>query len=162
MTADLYAELVVAACAAATPRGAQLAHERLDAGDFTSGTCAAIFAASIDLSTHPLPSEEQAVAWARARLAGGEPASIWPSELRLQEIARRLDIPVADLEEFVNRRVVHEDVTGKYAERVQAAARQRRLQAAATEVHEAIRTDDHQRAGHFISVLVRELEKVTG
>lgn len=163
MTVDLYAEHVVAACAAASRHGAELAHERLDAADFTSRTFAAVFTASVDVDDAPMPTDLEASTWARTHLAGEDPASIWPSELRLAEIARRVQAPVEHIVQLVARRPVAEDITGKYANRVLAAARQRRLQETVVELHELVTSPDdalgssRARAEHVAERVVAQL-----
>lgn len=160
MTAvDLYAELVVAACAAASSRGAALAHDRLEAWEFTSPTFRAIFTASAEILDMSMPSEAAAAEWARARVLGEQPESIWPSELRLQEVAARLAVPVAEIVELAGRRPVFADETGLYAGRVRGAARRRRVQDQVVDLHELVRDPDGdpQQAARIASSIADEL-----
>lgn len=143
MTAvDLFAELVVVACAAASPRGAQLAHERLTGDEISSHAFGQIWKATVDLPDWPLPTPDEATAYEAARLAGDNPPTIWPTELRLQEISRRADVPLDQILELVGNRPVFADETGIYARRVHAAARQRRVQSMVIELHLAVNEDD--------------------
>lgn len=143
MTAvDLYAEMTVAACAAASNHGAALAHERVDAGDFTSGSFRAVFEAAADLQEAPTPTAVEASEWARAHLAGELPESIWPSELRLAEIARRVDTPLDAIERLVARRPVFADQSGSYARRLRAASRRRRIADDVLSLHELVNNVD--------------------
>lgn len=159
-TADTYAELVVAACAAASRRGAELAHARLTVEHFTVPAMAVVFTATADLPSFPTPTDDQATAWARAHLAGEQPASIWPTELRLQMLATRIGCPASELEDLAAQRVVDSDESGTYALRLIAALHERNLQADVIELHELLRAPaagDHSRAATIAAQLAQRL-----
>jgi replicative DNA helicase len=146
VTADRFAEAVVAACAAATRHGCQLAHQRLTAGQFTDPAYAAVFTAARQLAPHPMPTEAQATNWARAHLADQQPATIWPSELRLAELADRLETTIDDLQQLLDIRPVADDTTGTYANRVADAHARRQLEQNTVTLHELVRQGDTTRA----------------
>lgn len=154
-TTDLFAELVVAACAAASSRGCHVAHSHVTADDFASAACRAVFEAAVGIPDAPIPTDGGAAAWSRAYLAGEQPATIWPSELRLIELARRLHVPVVDLESLVALRPVDIDATGLYARRVLAAARRRQLEDTVVALHELVHGDtDNDRVADVASSIV--------
>lgn len=159
-SADTYAEMAIVGCCAASEHGARLAHDRLTVDHFTVPAFAAVFRATADLPDMPRPTDEDASTWARARLADEDPPSIWPGELRLVELARRLRCPLQDLEQLVAQRPVADDISGTYALRLIAALHERRIQADVVELHELLRrpaAGDHRRAGELASTIAQRL-----
>jgi replicative DNA helicase len=143
---DRHAEAVIAGCAAASRHGAELAHQRLTADQFTSEAMRAVFTAAAEAPSFLMPTDAQATAWALAHAAGQHPATIWPSELRLHHIADAAHVPLEQLQRLVDIRPVDTDTTGLYARRVAAAAERRRLEHNVVELHELVRVGDERRA----------------
>jgi replicative DNA helicase len=157
MNADRFAEAVIAGCAAASRHGCQLAHQRVTEAMFTDPAYAAVFTAAATLTDHPMPTEEQATEWAAARAAGDQPATIWPTELRLLELADRLNITVDDLHLLLDVRPVAADTAGTYARRVADAHARRQLEQSTVALHELVRQGDTTRAAELAHLIATNL-----
>lgn len=123
---DPYAEAVVVACCIDNPRGAQLAHDRLDEADFHDPALGRLFTCSLALPAD-VPTEADTVELVRRALAAGGPLPLLLHERRAQAAADACQIRPAAIDELLAFAPVLCDETGVYARSVASAARRRRL-----------------------------------
>lgn len=122
MIADQPAEEVVAACAAATRRGARLVAERLDVVDFYTPALRRVVTATL----HPDVDQAEDDAPAGDR-----------QDSRLRAVAALADVELSWMAQLVDARPTMWDIRGTHAARVRDAAERRRALAAAEELRAA-------------------------
>lgn len=136
---DIEAELIVAGCVVASPRGAELAAERVTADHFTRPHLRDLFDAAGDLPATPPTFDD--------------PLEPGLADQRVAAAADVTGITVADVDLLVARRLTMVDGNGVYAARLQRAHTRRTLAAIVDDAGRLLRADSDDLAHEVSSLL---------